>query len=446
MPFSEIIVAMDKNGGIGYQGKIPWKCREELKLFSEKTKNATLIVGRKTFETLPELKGRNFICLTRKQSFSEAKNNCIILSNLEDAFNQSNELTFIAGGSQIYDLVLSSYPHRISGFHLSIMKKEYLCDSFIHIPKEWNIVEKNDFSEFDHYVLRYHPMGENLYLRVLENVLNTGKLKKTRNGNTLSVFNQNLKFNLQEGFPLLTTKKMFFRGIVEELIFFLEGETNTKKLEEKGIKIWEKNTTKEFLENNNLEYKEGLMGPMYGYQWRYFNAEYDPETGTHTQLSFGKDQIELCIQKIINTPNARDIMLTTFNPAQVNKGVLPPCHSIVIQFHTEDKYLDMFVYNRSSDLFLGLPFNIASSALFLTLFAKATKRTARFMYMTLGDAHIYENHIDAVKTQIQRFPYDFPQVEINFSGENDLLWNLKAEQFVLKNYQFHESIKAEMNA
>lgn len=285
------------------------------------------------------------------------------------------------------------------------------------------------------------------YLTLLNDVFKNGNLHIGRNGNTKSMFGKTLEFDLRLGFPLLTTKKMFFRGIVEELLFFIRGETNSKLLEEKKINIWNGNTNRQFLDSiSKQNRKEGIMGPMYGYQWRHFNSEYDETTGLPKQ-NHSFDQLEKVIKKIKEDPQSRRILLTDYNPLQADEGVLYPCHSIIIQFYVNDGFLDMFCYNRSSDLFHGLPFNIASSSLLLFLIAKITNLIPRKFILSLGDSHIYEEHFKAVKEQLLRTPYECPQIEINEKVElknlNDIE-NLKFSDIILKNYKSYPTIKANM--
>jgi thymidylate synthase len=224
---------------------------------------------------------------------------------------------------------------------------------------------------------------------------------------------------------------MFLRGVVEELLFFLRGETDTKILEKKGVNIWKPNT----------EDRGGLMGPMYGSQWRHFNAnldDFDVETSTYRG---GYDQLQNVLNLIKTDPKSRRILMTTFNPAQADKGVLYPCHSIVNQFYVDGEFLDMTCYNRSSDLFLGLPFNIASSALLLHIIAKLTNYKPRMFHLHLGDCHIYESHTEVVKTQLERIPKSPPKVSIrDFNSVEELTY----EHFTLVDYTSYASIKAEM--
>ena len=185
--------------------------------------------------------------------------------------------------------------------------------------------------------------------------------------------------------------------------------------------------------------KEGMMGPMYGYQWRFFNAKYDETSGK--PLEKGIDQLKNVISTIKNNKDSRRIIMTDYNPCQVSQCVLYPCHSIVIQFYVSDGQLDMFCYNRSQDLFLGVPFNIASSALLLSIIAKICLLQPRYMYISMGDIHVYEQHMDAVLTQCNRKPFKFPILTIkNVQDIEKIVY----EDFILDEYQYHPSMKSEM--
>lgn len=452
-----IIVAVSKqtNGklGIGMGTKMAWKCVEELNLFKEKTMGCVLIMGRSTIEDLPKLSGRDIYCLSK--TYDKFDRNVIIGKNTVRVFNDFNDAIrdardtypdkkiFVAGGEQIYYLVMSRYIKHIEEIHISYMKTQYECNKFFDfIPNHHNSVclSHSNNDEFTSYVLSpiCNPINreESEYLSTLEYISKHGETRDSRNGNVTSSFSsQHLCFNLENNsFPLLTTKKMFFRGIVEELLFFIRGETNSKLLEEKGINIWKGNTSKEFIEQKGLKYEEGEMGPMYGYQWRHFNGKLD--------------QLEKVIDQIKNDPYSRRILLTDYNPLQAEQGVLYPCHSIIIQFYvSKDDYLDMKVFNRSSDCFLGLPFNIASSSLFLILIARVCNLNPRNIYIDLGDAHIYEQHVNQVNEQCSRIPYKFPRLKINkhLDSISDIE-ELGFEDFILEDYKHYRSIKAEMIA
>jgi thymidylate synthase len=241
---------------------------------------------------------------------------------------------------------------------------------------------------------------------------------------------------------------MFLKGIIEELLFFIRGETDSKLLESKGINIWKGNTSREFLDANGFkDRKEGEMGPMYGSIWRNFNVSITDETkDISSPIKFGIDQLQNVINEIRNNPTSRRILLTTYNPSQAHLGVLYPCHSITIQFYIQNEFIDMFCYNRSSDLFLGLPFNIASTSLLLCIIAKITKLTPRYVNISLGDVHVYGNHEKAVQEQIIRIPYIFPHIELPEIKELEDIEKASWTDFKFQNYSYYPSIKAEMVA
>lgn len=434
----ELIVAMDKKGGIGLNGKLPWNNKEELNIFRKKTMGKAIIVGRKTWENLPKLDGRDVYFLSNQPLLSA-------IHSLYDT-GRSDEDIMIAGGRKIYKHALE-IPGYITRIHISIMNNEYECDTYF--DKKWldNFVIVNEFSGYDfvHYVLEPTCHGERQYIDILKELVNKNEWKLGRNGLTCSLFKKDMIFDLRNGFPLLTTKKMFFRGIVAELIMFLNGRTDTNELTNNGINIWKGNTTKEFLKSQNLDYAEGVMGPLYGYQFRSFNAPYNVnENGKPIHPNGGIDQLANIIKLIKEDPNSRRILMTSYNPEQAEKGVLYPCHSITLQFYVEDDYIDMFCYNRSNDWFLGNPFNIASSSLLLMIIAKLTDKTPRFFYLTSGDTHLYKEHVNAAAEIIDRIPYKFPIVEFpDIKSLNDLC-NLHYSDFKLYNYRTHPTIKVPM--
>jgi dihydrofolate reductase/thymidylate synthase len=445
-----VILAITKDNGIGYNGSIPWNSSTDLQLFKKLTMDSTIIMGRKTVETLPELPGRTILCLSKSDSF-HSSNVKHTFRDFDSAINfakQNYINIFIAGGAEIYNIVFNKYKNQIQNIYLSIMKDQTIkCDTFVNFsPIEWKILYKTDYPDFTHYKLCYSKdSGEFQYLNLLKDVYNNGFEKVGRNGITKSSFGKNITFNLiKDGFPLLTTKKMFFRGIVEELLFFIKGQTNSKILEEKGINIWKGNTCREFLDNiGKLERQEGILGPMYGYQWRHYNAKYDEIQAKN--LEPGIDQLKNVINLIKNDPHSRRILLTDYNPLQSDQGVLYPCHSIIIQFYVEENFLDMLTMSRSCYLFHGCPFNIASYALLLVLISKVTNLKARNLHISFGDSHIYQEHYDVVHTQLSRIPYIFPDIYITKDLKTlEDIENLKFEDFIISDYNYYETLKAPM--
>jgi len=269
---------------------------------------------------------------------------------------------------------------------------------------------------------------ESEYLNLLSTCIQS-KERKTRNANVYSTFGHRLVHDFKDGFPLLTTKKMFFKGIVEELAWFLRGSTDVAELKEKGVHIWDKNT----------EGRHNDAGPVYGFQWRHFGAEYTSCKDYHG----GFDQIQRIINLIKTNPSSRRIFMSAWNPSQQDEMCLPPCH-VSYQFYVDKDHLSVQMYQRSADLFLGLPFNIASTALLLMLIAHETDLKPGKMVICIGDAHVYSNHLDAVKKQLERKPKDFGSVEIQ--REKDGLWDVRLDQIKLSNYSSAGKLKAEMVA
>lgn len=288
---------------------------------------------------------------------------------------------------------------------------------------------------------------ETKYLDILKDVLESGEKRMTRNGMTYSKFFKTISFNMDDGFPLLTTKKMFWKGIVEELLFFIRGDTNTKVLSDKGVKIWESNTSREFLDSMGLEYEEGEMGPMYGYQWRKFNKPYNAACDKSQD---NIDQLKYVINEIKTNPTSRRIIMTDFNPSQVNQGVLYPCHSIVIQFYVENSnttpILSCSMYQRSSDLFLGEPFNIASTSLLLSIVSQLVGLKPGMVHLILGDCHIYDEHISAVKEQLSRVPLKLCKLKMTEFTTLEHVENATLCDFILQDYMSHQAIKVNMIA
>ena len=256
------------------------------------------------------------------------------------------------------------------------------------------------------------------YLDLLDRVIKTGVEKGDRTGTgTISVFGHQMRFDLQEGFPLLTTKKLHLKSIIHELLWFLKGETNVKYLQENGVRIW-----------NEWAKEDGELGPIYGYQWRSWPSA----NGKHI------DQISQVIDSIKNNPNSRRHIVSAWNVGEIENMALPPCH-ILFQFYVANGKLSCQLYQRSADIFLGVPFNIASYAILLQMMAQVTGLKPGEFVHTLGDAHIYMNHIEQVKLQLTRKPKALPQMVLNSDVKN--IFDFKYEDFSLENYDAHPHIK-----
>lgn len=288
------------------------------------------------------------------------------------------------------------------------------------------------------------------YLDMCRYILEHGEDRPDRTGTgTRSVFGYQTRYDLREGFPLLTTKKMYLRPIAEELLWFIKGDINIKYLVDRNVKIWNEwpyedfkksedfngETLEEFVEKikNDDEFakKHGNLGPVYGAQWRNFNNE-------------GTDQLMKLIDSLKNNPFSRRHIISAWNPSQVDEMALPPCHTLM-QFYvsSDQKYLSCQLYQRSADTFLGVPFNIASYALLTCMLAQVCGYEPKEFIHTIGDAHIYKNHFDVVKTQIEREPLPLPHLVLNKDIDN--LFDFKIEDIKLEGYQSHGPLKGKVS-
>jgi thymidylate synthase len=262
-------------------------------------------------------------------------------------------------------------------------------------------------------------MSERHYLDLLAEVLEHGARKSDRTGTgTLSVFGRQLRFDLRSRFPLLTTKRLHLKSIVYELLWFLRGETNVRWLQERGVTIW-----------NEWADERGELGPVYGYQWRHWRT---PD-GTEV------DQIAGVIESLKNKPDSRRHIVSAWNPADIGRMALPPCHAL-FQFYVANGRLSCQLYQRSADLFLGVPFNIASYALLTLMVAQATGLEPDAFVLTLGDAHLYLNHLDQAREQLARAPRAFPRMRLNPAVKD--VFAFRYEDFTLEGYDPHPAIKA----
>jgi thymidylate synthase len=260
------------------------------------------------------------------------------------------------------------------------------------------------------------------YLDLLDHVIKTGTEKKDRTGTgTISVFGYQMRFNLEEGFPVLTTKKLHLKSIIHELLWFISGNTNTRYLNENGVKIW-----------NEWADKDGNLGPVYGYQWRSWPASNGQKI----------DQLLNVINSIKNSPDSRRHIVSAWNAGELDKMALPPCH-VMFQFYVAGGKLSCQLYQRSADLFIGVPFNIASYSLLTLMVAQATGLKPGDFIHTLGDAHIYLNHLEQVKQQLGREPYHLPRMVINPSV-TDIL-EFRYDDFKLIDYFAHPHIKGDIS-
>lgn len=459
-----IIVAFAAKGfGIGQGGGIPWHIPEDLARFRELTEGSVVVMGRGTWESIPEgrrpLKGRlNVVVTSDPAKYAGSEGDNVVFTTMKGVRNiiKGKEKVFIIGGESLY----KEYVGIAKKIYATVVEGTYECDRFFPIKKiesyhieDYSPMQRNQDGIMYRYITyKYSDDDEGYgwkfseeygYLNTMWEILVNGKERSDRTGvGTIALFGRQFRFDISKTIPLLTTKFVGFNTILKELLFFLQGKTDSKVLERQGVGIWKANTTREFLDGRGLTgYREGDMGPMYGFNWRHFGAEYK---GCDAGGEGGFDQLKELIEGLKKDPYSRRHMITTFNPATVSQSVLAPCHGIVTQFYVEDGGLSCQVYCRSSDSFLGLPFNIASYAIMTYIIAKKVGLKPAELILVSGDCHIYKNHIEQVKQQLERTPLPSPILLVNDSVIDKDFDNICLEDFELVGYLHHPAIKAPM--
>ena len=285
---------------------------------------------------------------------------------------------------------------------------------------------------------------ENQYLNLIKDILSEGELVSGRNGNAKTIYGSAMHFSLDNGtIPLLTTKKVAWKTCLKELIWFISGSTNNDELTKQGVKIWNGNGSRDFLDSRGLShYRENDLGPVYGHQWRFFNAEYS--TCDAEYKGTGVDQLQNIIDDLMDPEKrtSRRMVMSAWNPCQLNEMALPPCH-VLVQFNVlNGNKLSCSLYQRSGDVGLGVPFNIASYSFLTHLIAKHCGLEASEFLYYLGNTHIYDDHLEVLSEQVTRKPYIFPKLIIKSKKEK--IEEYIADDFVIENYNYHSPIKMEM--
>jgi thymidylate synthase len=283
------------------------------------------------------------------------------------------------------------------------------------------------------------------YLNLISDIIDKGSLETGRNGDTMSIFGSAMHFSLENNrIPLLTTKKLAWKICLKELLWFIQGKTDNNLLNDEKVHIWDANGSREFLDSRGLNYQVNDLGPVYGHQWRHFNAEYIDCKTDYTNK--GVDQLQYIIDSLKDPKErySRRLVMSAWNPCQLDEMALPPCH-VLAQFNvSRGNKLSCSLYQRSGDVGLGVPFNIASYSFLTHILAKHCDLEAyEFVYM-LGNSHIYDDHIEPLKEQILRTPYEFPTIEIK--NKYDDINDYKVDDIVINNYNSHGLIKMKMRA
>tara|TARA_B100001094_G_scaffold202437_1_gene196344 strand:- start:602 stop:2074 length:1473 start_codon:yes stop_codon:yes gene_type:complete len=484
-----IVVSLNNHNIIGENDDLLIHSKKDLRNFQKITTEGEhkniIIMGYNTWLSIPEtkrpLKNRINIILSRNHSIVE-NNDTKLCRSLDQAFDYCKELKgviFVIGGSQIFNECLKQeYYKDLYRIYVTKFDDNYhprnTTHSFpIQLFNNMKCVETSDEiheicnrphidnqpkSFLQEYLSETYTKSiiftfniyqnintinesEYQYLNLLKKVLDEGLETQSRNSKVLSIFGEKMVFDLSESFPLLTTKRVGYKTVLRELLWFINGSTSNKLLNDKNVHIWDGNSSREFLDSRNLDYEEGDLGPVYGFQWRHFGADYENCNSDYTNK--GIDQLKYVIEQIKNDPNSRRIIMSAWNPVDLDKMALPPCH-VMCQFNVDtiNNRLDCQLYQRSGDMFLGVPFNIASYAFLTCIIAKITGYKPGKLIHILGDTHIYESHIEAVRTQIKRIPYKFPTLTI--SEELNDIDNINEDYFKLENYNFHDKISAPM--
>lgn len=441
-----------------------------------------VVMGRKTWDSIPEkirpLKNRISVILTSdKEKFisnltpeQQQDNTIRVYQDLKTTFQELEadekvrEIVVI-GGAAITKLCLEEFQSSMKYIVYTRVNATYECDVKIDpintevfkplfISKTFS--DNNITYDISYYgnmeilgkhkhlypsrLIKLLPKHEEMqYLEAINDIINSGNDKGDRTGvGVISKFGYQMRYDLSESFPLLTTKDVYWKGVVEELLWFLRGDTNSKTLSAKKVRIWDGNGSREFLDKNGFtEREEGDLGPVYGFQWRHFGAEY--KTMHDNYEGQGVDQIQQIIKDLKENPTSRRILLNAWNVADLKKMALPPCH-ILCQFYVDtEQRLSCQMYQRSCDIGLGVPFNIASYSLLTCMIAQICGLKRGEFIHTLGDAHVYKNHVEPLERQLKRYPLPFPQLEIN-PDVNDLN-DFTIEDFKLVEYKHHKKIK-----
>jgi dihydrofolate reductase/thymidylate synthase len=482
--FSLIVAEEASTHGIGLNGKIPWYIKQDLDFFKRittETQNSVVIMGRKTWESLPDsrrpLPNRINVVVSptlfekskQQQLEKEASygDNVHFCADIKSVWSLLSSLIckkttlgkiFVIGGSRLFNECVQS-PWCEQVYLTQVFRaKKYECDTFwTGIPEadytKTECLEKYQIDNNSEHVeitlwkrtrVAVHP--ETGYLELVKKVLDEGVTRTDRTGvGTISIFGAQLRFDLSAGLPLFTTKSVFWRAVREELLWFIAAETDSFTLSQKGIHIWDDNGTRSFLDKQGLHHhREGDLGPVYGFQWRHFGAKYEGPISKDNPGQYvgkGVDQLRQCIDMIKHNPDSRRIIMSAWNPLDLNDMALPPCH-VMCQFYVCNGKLSCQLYQRSADLMLGVPFNVASYALLTQMIAHCCQLQVGEFIHTMGDAHIYLNHVDGAKEQVQRRPVAFPTVKINALKKD--IDEITGDDITLQNYVSHPKINFQM--
>lgn len=431
--------------GIGHDSNIPWHIPEDLKRFKNLTTNNTVVMGRKTFDSIGKpLDNRRNIVLSRK--FKDIKN-VEVIDDIEQLELNSDSDIYIIGGYNVYSMFIKN----CDLVYLTVVYGTFNCncyfpdilDNMMLIDASEKMFSSNSNIEYQYLTYKNSNgvSNDTIYLNLANSILKNGVTRTDRTGTgTVSTFGNQVTFDISNSFPLLTTKFVSWKNVIHELLWILRGETKTDYLEQNNVKIWRKNTSREFLDSiGKQEYDEGDLLFGYGHQLRHFGSSINGKGGF--------DQL-LYVENLLKTdPFSRRILWNLWNPSDLDKMVLQPCHN-QIQFYVEEenkvKYLSGKLNLRSNDIFLGNPYNIASYSCLIYILALKCDMKPKKLIVSIGDSHIYSNHITQITQQLNRSPRAQPWLILNEKIKDKDYSKITISDFDVVGYFPHTSIKAEM--
>jgi len=458
----ECIVTVGRNLGICSINEDTWTLHDDTKSVQELTKGHAVVMGRVTYESLhvTQLNDRMNIVLTDNAAiFNNTHNVKFMTFNecvrfIHDPKSIHTKM-YIIGGEHIYKLFIEHITviHLTQVFHQRRVGFQHPKGFFFKIPNTFQLIDisgqyynNNIPFRFLKFVKRITTIDHDKeYIRLSKYILDHGESRedRTKTG-TIAVFAEQMKFDIRESIPILTTKRIPWKSCIEELLWFLKGDTNANHLNEKGVTIWDGNSSREFLDNVGLSYlDEGDCGANYSFQWRHFGGAYTCFQDNYDNQ--GVDQIAY-IENLLKTDKySRRIFLSAWNPSDLQKTVLPPCHVSAQFFVDNNDRLSCHMYQRSCDMFLGVPWNILSYASLTYLLAIRNNLKPGFLTISTGDTHIYRNHIDQMELQISRNALCAPRLVINSDVKNTPLNELSIDDFDLIGYFPHDTIRGVMS-
>lgn len=468
-----LILATDDKQGIAKNNQIPWNIPEDLQFFKRTTEGHFVIMGRKTYQTLPTknrpLSNRINVVITTTMEEKCHDEGCMVFSSVNacinyfsTAQNHQNKKLFVIGGESLYKQFLAT--GYVKDVYHSKIQENHKCDQFFDTTNirfdNYKILAMWPWGHIAHFTIYNHEGNpeEQAILDLMKKIITRGNKRGDRTGTgTMSVFSHELRFDLSNGhIPMMTTRPLSLRIIFEELMWILRGQTDNRILQDKKIHIWDDNTTQGFIDKQKLPYREGDIGPSYGWQMRRFGEDYPgisnqvgsiqtcDKTEPSSDYKPGFDQLNHVINLLRNNPESRRIVINLWNPSQVKKMTLPPC-VYGYQFYVTDGRLSCKMIQRSSDIALAGSHNCAAGALFVRLLCSVTGLKPGELIWSPADTHIYLNQINAVRVQIERKPTKFPLLEVT-APDSGVITDFKYSNLKLINYNPQPKIKFEMNA